>query len=205
MDSDIYKTLEAVSWELARDAGTASDRALAAFAAEATDLLVQAQQPDGYLNSHIQVTGKPRYAQLASSHELYCAGHLIQAAIAAHRTAVVLEAAGTSAAAPDFKATADSLFAVATRFADHLVDHFLGHEGNDGHPIIETALAELYRETGHEPYLRPGQPVPRAARPRPHRRLRLRQPLPAGPPAGPGEPDRGRPRRPGPVPGGRDR
>ena len=154
MDSDIYKTLEAVSWELSRDAGTASDPALAAFAAEATDLLVQAQQPDGYLNSHIQVTGKPRYAQLASSHELYCAGHLIQAAIAAHRTAVVLEAAGTSAAAPDFKATADSLFAVATRFADHLVDHFLGHEGNDGHPIIETALAELYRETGHEPYLR---------------------------------------------------
>ncbi len=43
---------------------------------------------------------------------------------------------------------------MATRFADHLVDHFLGHEGNDGHPIIETALAELYRETGHEPYLR---------------------------------------------------
>jgi DUF1680 family protein len=154
MDSDIYKTLEAVSWELSRDAGTASDPALAAFAAEATDLLVRAQQPDGYLNSHIQVTGKPRYAQLASSHELYCAGHLIQAAIAAHRTAVVLEAAGTSAAAPDFKATADSLFAVAARFADHLVDHFLGHEGNDGHPIIETALAELYRETGHEPYLR---------------------------------------------------
>src|SRR6185437_8537327 len=101
-------------------------------------------------NSHIQVTGKPRYAQLASSHELYCAGHLIQAAIAARRTAAVLEAAGTS----DFKATAESLFAVATRFADHLVDHFLGHEGNDGHPIIETALAELYRETGHAPYLR---------------------------------------------------
>jgi uncharacterized protein len=155
MDSDIYKTLEAVAWELSRNTGSAGDQALAAFAAEATDLLERAQQSDGYLNSYIQVTGKPRYAQLASSHELYCAGHLIQAAIAAHRAAAVLgEGAGDGAAAPDFKATADALFAVATRFADHLVDHFGGREGNDGHPIIETALAELYRETGHEPYLR---------------------------------------------------
>ena len=48
-----------------------------------------------------------------------------------------------------------ALLAVARRFADHLVDHFLGRqEGIDGHPIVETALAELYRETGHEPYLR---------------------------------------------------
>jgi DUF1680 family protein len=155
MDSDIYKTLEAVSWELSRNTGSPGDRALAAFAAEATDLLERAQQPDGYLNSYIQVTGKPRYAQLASSHELYCAGHLIQAAVAAHRTATVLDAADLEGeSAPDFKVTADALFAVASRFADHLVDHFLGHEGNDGHPIIETALAELYRETGHEPYLR---------------------------------------------------
>ncbi|HEX3493143.1 MAG TPA: beta-L-arabinofuranosidase domain-containing protein [Streptosporangiaceae bacterium] len=155
MDSDIYKTLEAVSWELSRNTGSPGDRALAAFAAEATDLLERAQEPDGYLNSYIQVTGKPRYAQLASSHELYCAGHLIQAAVAAHRTATVLDAAALEGeSAPDFKVTADALFAVATRFADHLVDHFLGHEGNDGHPIIETALAELYRETGHEPYLR---------------------------------------------------
>ena len=44
---------------------------------------------------------------------------------------------------------------MARRFADHLVDHFLGQqEGIDGHPIVESALAELYRETGHEPYLR---------------------------------------------------
>ena len=43
---------------------------------------------------------------------------------------------------------------VARRFADHLVDTFLGRSGGlDGHPIVETALAELYRETGHRPYL----------------------------------------------------
>jgi uncharacterized protein len=158
MDSDIYKTLEAVSWELGRGGDSPADPALAAFAAEATSLLEQAQQPDGYLNSHIQVTGKPRYAQLASSHELYCAGHLIQAAVAARRAAAALAAADDSGgdASPEAKSfgdTADRLFGVATRFADHLVKTFLGTSGNDGHPIVETALVELYRETGRQPYL----------------------------------------------------
>ncbi|HEY1617149.1 MAG TPA: beta-L-arabinofuranosidase domain-containing protein, partial [Streptosporangiaceae bacterium] len=94
------------------------------------------------LNSSIQVSGRPRYAHLESSHELYCAGHLIQAAVAAHRAQ-----AGLGGAAAD-------LLAVARRFADHLVETFLGNVGNDGHPIVETALAELYRETGHLPYLK---------------------------------------------------
>jgi uncharacterized protein len=134
MDSDLYKVLEAVGWELGRSA----DQELASFLAEATALLEKAQQPDGYLNSYMQVTGRPRYSFLASSHEMYCAGHLIQAAIACQR----------GAGDP-------GLLRVARRFADHLVDHFLGREeGIDGHPIVETALAELYRETGHEPYLR---------------------------------------------------
>ncbi len=134
MDSDIYKVLEAIGWEL----GRSPDEGLASFLGETTALLEKAQQPDGYLNSCIQVTGRPRYSFLAWSHELYCAGHLIQAGIACQR------GAGDPA-----------LLAVARRFADHLVDHFLGkQEGIDGHPIVESALAELYRETGHEPYLR---------------------------------------------------
>ena len=134
MDSDLYKTLEAIGWEL----GHARSPALADFTAEATALLEKAQQPDGYLNSYIQVTGEPRYGRLMSSHEHYCAGHLIQAAIAHART---------QGETP--------LLGIARRFADYLVDTFLGGEGGiDGHPIIETALVELYRETGHEPYLR---------------------------------------------------
>ena len=146
MDSDVYKTLEAIAWELARPGTPHTADAVAAFTAEATALLEKAQQPDGYLNSHVQVTGKPRYAQLASSHELYCAGHLIQAAVAAHR--------GAGAGAPDdVRQAAAGLFAVARKFADHLVEHFTGTTLNDGHPIIETALVELYRETGHPPYL----------------------------------------------------
>jgi DUF1680 family protein len=134
MDSDIYKVLEAVGWEL----GRSPDEGLSSFLAETTVLLEKAQQPDGYLNSYIQVTGRPRYSFLAYSHELYCAGHLIQAGIACQR------GAGDPA-----------LLSVARRFADHLVEHFLGRqEGIDGHPIVESALAELYRETGHAPYLR---------------------------------------------------
>jgi uncharacterized protein len=133
MDSDIYKTLEAIGWEL----GRGGDQELGDFAQETTALLEKAQQPDGYLNSAIQVSGQPRYSNLAYSHEMYCAGHLIQAAIACQRGAGF-----------------DRLLGVARRFADHLVDTFLGTEGGlDGHPIVETALVELYRETGHRPYL----------------------------------------------------
>ena len=57
MDSDIYKTLEAIGWELAH--GRRPE--LASFAAEVTALLEQAQRPDGYLNSYFQVSGEPRY------------------------------------------------------------------------------------------------------------------------------------------------
>jgi uncharacterized protein len=133
MDSDLYKTLEAIGWELGHDPSPA----LAEFAADSTALLEKAQQPDGYLNSYVQVTGAPRYARLSSSHEMYCAGHLIQAAVAHARTQGQLP-----------------LLGVARRFADNLVENFAGQQtGSDGHPIIETALVELYRETGHAPYL----------------------------------------------------
>jgi len=133
MDSDIYKTLEAIGWQLGHD----DDPELRAFASGVISLLEQAQLPDGYLDSYNQVTGEPRYGRLEWSHEMYCAGHLIQAAIAMRR------GAGD-----------DRLLAVAIRLADHLVTEFGGKErGLDGHPIIETALVELYRETGTRDYL----------------------------------------------------
>jgi uncharacterized protein len=133
MDSDIYKTLEAIGWQLAHGA----DPRLSDFATSTIELLAQVQQPDGYLDSYIEASGEPRYTRLAWSHEMYCAGHLIQAAIALHRGA------------------ADSrLLDIAVHLADHLVTEFAGQEkGLDGHPIIETALAELYRETGTAAYL----------------------------------------------------
>src|SRR6185369_5731569 len=79
-----------------------------------------------------------RWQDLGTGHELYCAGHLIQAAVAAER-------AGRGG----------RLLDIARRFADLLVERFGpgGEEAVCGHPEIETALVELYRVTGHRPYL----------------------------------------------------
>ena len=136
-DTDVYKTLEATLWEAARSGGPP------AFAAETAALLEKAQDPDGYLDSYYQVDHRDRqWAELHYSHEMYCAGHLIQAAVAAAR------------AAPG-DAAAEQIVGVARRFADLLVQRY-GPGGADaicGHPEIETALVELYRVTGHRPYL----------------------------------------------------
>jgi DUF1680 family protein len=135
LDSDVYKWLEGVAWELGRE----PDPALAAAADEAIGLIQAAQRPDGYINSFVQVVAPGReYQDLAWGHELYCVGHLIQAAVAWHR------ALGD-----------DRLLAVAVRAADS-ADRALGptgKEGVDGHPEGEMALVELYRETGESRYL----------------------------------------------------
>jgi len=135
MDSDLYKWLEAAAWEYGRDP---SDDLLLAQR-EVTALIAAAQQPDGYLNSVIQGRrAGERYRDLPWSHELYCAGHLIQAAVARARCT------GERA-----------LLDVGMRFADHLVETFgpdLRHDV-DGHPVVEMALVELFRETGQRRYL----------------------------------------------------
>jgi DUF1680 family protein len=148
MDSDVYKWLEAASWQLGQSAPDGRDAAeadgeRAALAGEVDriiGLVAAAQQPDGYLNTWFQVTkGGARYQDLRWGHELYCAGHLIQAAVAHHRSTGGKE-----------------LLRVATRFADH-IDTVFGPgkaiESFDGHPEVETALVELYRETGERRYL----------------------------------------------------
>ncbi|WP_182907415.1 glycoside hydrolase family 127 protein [Microbispora sp. H13382] len=135
-DSDVHKTLEAAAWQLAT---SPEDVGLRSFVDGTTALLARAQRADGYLNSYFTVVApQERWARPDWSHELYCAGHLFQAAVAAARTGV----------SPD-------LLTVARRFADLLVERF-GPEGVEevcGHPEVETALAELYRVTGHRPYL----------------------------------------------------
>jgi len=135
LDSDVYKWLEAVGWEL----GRAPDPALAEAADEAIALIEAAQRPDGYLNTFVQVVAPGReYQDLAWGHELYCVGHLIQAAIAWQR------ALGD-----------ERLLGVAVRAADS-VDRALGADGRggiDGHPEIEMALVELYRATAERRYL----------------------------------------------------
>ncbi len=128
-DSDVHKWLEAAAWEL----GRAADESLQAMADAAIGLVEAAQQADGYLDSYFQIAEPAkRWTDLDMGHELYCAGHLVQAAVAFHR------ACGD-----------DRLLHVARRFVDHIYDLFgpAGRDGTCGHPEIETTLVELYRVT----------------------------------------------------------
>jgi len=134
-DSELYKTMEAMAWENARASSPELEERLAAFA----ELVAGAQSPDGYLNTYFGWEGGPaRWSDLDQGHELYCAGHLIQAAVA------VLRAGGPA-----------GFVEVARRLADLICEVFGpdGIQGIDGHPEIETALVELYRATGERRYL----------------------------------------------------
>ncbi|MET0693914.1 MAG: beta-L-arabinofuranosidase domain-containing protein [Propionibacteriaceae bacterium] len=142
LDSDLYKWLEAIGWTLSDpDLSDAGAVQLEEFLSTSAKLLEAAQEDDGYLDSHFQVRFPgERFQQLPWGHELYCAGHLIQAAVARHRT------------------SGDTrILEVARRVADLVARSFGTEEGKVdgvcGHPEIETALVELYRETGEQSYL----------------------------------------------------
>ncbi len=134
-DSDIYKWLEAVAWEMGRK----PNQELAALADQAISLITDAQLPNGYINSYVQTRESPEpWLDLENGHELYCAGHLFQAAVAFQR------------ALGDRR-----LYKIACRFADHICSIF-GPEkryGTCGHPEVEMALVELYRSSGETRYL----------------------------------------------------
>src|SRR5215211_381400 len=126
-DENVYKWLEALGWEL----GRSPDSELQTLADEVISLIATAQQPDGYLNSYYQVVEPERkWTDLDFGHELYCAGHFLQAAIA-------------------FKRAADDerLLQIALRLVHHIETVFgLGkREEACGHPEIEMALVELSR------------------------------------------------------------
>lgn len=138
-DSDVYKWVEAASYALAAH----PDPRLEAMLKTVVTEIAGAPDTDGYLNTYFTFERKPeRWANLRDLHELYCAGHLCQAAVAHHR------------------ATGEpTLLTVAMRFADHISATFgpHGRPGAPGHEEIELALVELYRETGDERYLRQAQ------------------------------------------------
>ena len=137
-DSDLYKWLEAVAYQLA----VRPDPSLREAADSAIRLIGQAQTPEGYLNTYYQThPDEKRFSNLQNNHELYCAGHLIEAAVA------FAQAVGDT-----------RLLDVARRYAD-LIDRVFGPEegklhGYPGHEIIEMALVRLFRLTGEERYLR---------------------------------------------------
>src|SRR6185437_636266 len=135
VDSEVYKLLEAMAWELGRDRTAGLEDRYRVLAQR----VAAAQEPDGYLHTSFGRPGQPaRYSDLESGHELYCFGHLFQAAVARLRTG-----------------HDDLLPRVARRLADHVYDQFGpdGRVGVCGHPEIEMALAELARATGESRYL----------------------------------------------------
>lgn len=135
-DSDLYKWLEAANYALGKHP---EDQALAGRVSELTSLFQAAQRPDGYLNTYYQSFGEGRrFKILLYNHELYCAGHLIEAAAANHESR-----GGTD------------LLEVGKKYADFIAGEFGPGKNQwfDGHEEIELALIRLYRETGDKKYL----------------------------------------------------
>lgn len=136
-DSDVSKWLEAVGFSLQ----TKADPELEKNADEVIDILERAQRPDGYLNTYfILKEPENRWTNLAECHELYCAGHFFEAAVAyynATKKRKVLD--------------------IACRFADYIDTVFGPEEGKihgyDGHEEVELALFKLYKVTGNKKYL----------------------------------------------------
>jgi len=137
IDTDVYKWLESVAYSIHNGLGTRFE----SVADDVIGLIGRAQQSDGYLNTYYTIAEpNSRWSNLVEGHELYSAGHLIEAAVAYY------EATGKG-----------KLLKVARRFAD-LICKVFGPEENQmkgypGHQEIELALVKLYRCTGEKRYL----------------------------------------------------
>jgi DUF1680 family protein len=136
-DSDVAKWIEAASYSLA----THPDAKLAEKVGEVIELIAASQQDDGYLNVHFTaIDPDGRWSNLRDLHELYCAGHLIEAAVA------------------HFDATGKrTLLDPMIRYTDYIASTFgPGPEkrrGYPGHEEIELALVRLWKTTGEKRFL----------------------------------------------------
>jgi len=131
-DSDLYKWIEAVSWDLQNQWNEKNLKLLDKL----INLIGKAQKKSGYLNTAPSI--KKEFENLKYSHELYCGGHLIQAGISHYRST-----------------GKENLLNIAIKWADYIYKKF-GYgkiEKTDGHPEIEMALIELYRTTKNKKYL----------------------------------------------------
>lgn len=134
-DSDVYKWIEACAYSLMARPNERNRRLMD----ETVDLIAGAQMPDGYLNTYIQIE-KPgmQWRNISMMHEMYCGGHLIEAACA------------------HFKCTGSrALLDVATKWADHVRSVFGPgkRKGACGHEEMELALIKLAETTGVAAYL----------------------------------------------------
>lgn len=137
-DSDVAKWLEAVAYSLIWH----EDPDLEKTADEAIDLICDAQQPDGYMDTYYIINGLDgRFTSLQHNHELYCLGHMTEAAVAY------------------YKATGKEKLLLAVIRCIDLVDSLIGPQegklhGYPGHEILEMALIRLYHVTRDEKHLR---------------------------------------------------
>ncbi len=133
-DSDVAKWLEAVAYSLV----VHPDAELEKRADEVIETIEKAQQEDGYLNTYFTIKEpEHRWQNLQECHELYCAGHMMEAAVAYY------DATGK-----------DKLLKVMERMADH-IDRRFGPDkitGIPGHQEVEIGLMRLYHTTGEERY-----------------------------------------------------
>ena len=135
-DSDVYKMLEGIANSLA----VSPDPKLEKQADEIIELIAAAQRPDGYINTYYTLNAPDRrWTNVRAKHELYCTGHLIEAAVAYY------QATGKR-----------MLLDAAEKFVDH-IDLIFGLDKlrePPGHEEIELALVKLYRLTGKTKYLK---------------------------------------------------
>jgi DUF1680 family protein len=133
-DSDVYKVIEGAAYALADH----PDPKLDAYLDDLIAKIAAAQEEDGYLNTFYTITAPDeKWTNIAVRHELYCAGHLMEAAVAHY------QATGKR-----------SLLDVALRLADH-IDAVFGpgrRTHPPGHQEIEIGLMRLYHLTGEERY-----------------------------------------------------
>lgn len=133
-DSDVYKALEGMAYSLINNPNPELEKK----ADEWIDKFAAAQQPDGYINTFYTLTGLDKRWKNMDKHEMYCAGHMIEAGVAY------------------YKATGKrKLLDVCIRMADHMMTVFGPGKRHwvPGHEEIELALVKLYQVTNEEKYL----------------------------------------------------
>lgn len=133
-DSDVYKAMEGMAYSLANH----HDAEIETLMDKWIELVAKAQQPDGYLNTYFTVAYPAKRWTDVGRHEMYCGGHMIEAAVAY------------------FKATGKRNFLnIAIKYADHLDATFGPGKRHwvPGHQEIELALVKLYQVTNERRYL----------------------------------------------------
>jgi len=134
-DSDVYKVIEGAAYSLQLH----SDSELEAYIDKLIDRIIAAQQPDGYLNTYFTVKEPDkRWLNLRMWHELYCAGHYFEAAVAYSQVTGKRKILDSAVKLADY---IDSVFGIGNRY------------DVPGHEEIELALIKLYQTTGNERYL----------------------------------------------------